>query len=66
MTFERALLRAVRQAFSLRKAVSVEHRIWAFAYLRGVLGARHLNPPAGTRLRKWILRAGTGAGRPNG
>ena len=66
MAFERALLRASRQAFSLRSAVSAEHRIWAFAYLQGVLGARHLNPPAGTRLRNWILRARTGKGPWNG
>ena len=36
------------------------------AYLQGVLGARRLNPSAGTRLRKWILRGRTGAGQPNG
>ena len=66
MAFERALLRAIRQAFSLRSAVSAEHRILAFANLQGVLGARNLNPPAGTRLRKWIHRQWTGAGPPKG
>ena len=53
MAFERALLRAIRLAFSLKSTVSAEHRILAFANLQDVLGARGLNPPAGTRLRKW-------------
>ena len=66
MAFERALLRAVRQAFSLKSVVLAEHRVLAFANLQGVLGARGLNPPAGTRLRKWILRARTDEGPPNG
>ena len=66
MAFERALFRASRQAFSLKSAVSVEHRIRAFAYLQGVLGARRLNPPVGTRLRKWILRGRAGEGPANG
>ena len=66
MAFERALLRASRQALSLKSAASAEHRIWAFAHLRGVLGARHFNPPVSDRLRKWILRGKTGTGPPNG
>ena len=66
MAFERTLLRALRQAFSLKSAVSAEHRVWAFAYFRDVLGARNLNPPAGTRLQSWILRGRTGKGPPNG
>ena len=66
MAFERALIRAAGKAFSISSITSKEHHIWAFAYLQGVLGARRLNPPAGTRLRKWILRGRTGEGPPNG
>ena len=35
MAFERALIRASRQAFSLKSTVSVEHRILSFAFLQG-------------------------------
>ena len=57
MAFERALIRSAGMAFSLSSITSKEHRIWSFAHLQGVLSARSFNPSAGTRLRKWVLRA---------
>ena len=57
MAFERALIRAAGMAFSLSSITSKTHRIWAFSHLQGVLSARRFNPPAGARLRKWILRS---------
>ena len=60
MAFERALIRAAGMAFSLSSITSKTHRIWAFSHLQGVLSARRFNPPAGARIRKWILRSRPG------
>ena len=66
MAFERALIRAAGKAFSLSSITSTDHRIWAFAYLQGVLNARRFNPSVGTRIRKWIQRGRTDAGPTDG
>ena len=66
MAFERALIRAAGKALSISSITSKAHRTRAFAHLRGVLGARRLNPPIGARLWKWILRGRSGTGPPNG
>ena len=66
LAFERALIRSIGMAFSLSSIRSKTHRNWAFSHLQGVLSARHFNPSAGTRLRKWVLRAMAREGPPTG